>query len=137
MRYALPVTNGKLAAHFGHCEEFTLFDIDDSTRKIAGKQIVSSPGHQPGFLPGWLAEQGVSGIIAGGMGPRAVGLFEENRVEVLLGAPEGDPEEIVQAFLAGTLVVGDNVCGHEHGGHEHGGHEHGDHACRQDHTHDG
>ncbi len=112
MRYALPVTGGVLAAHFGHCEVFAMLDVDDATGKIVSSELVPSPGHQPGFLPGWLAEQGVSAIIAGGMGPRAVGLFEENRVQVILGAPEGDPAEIVQAYLAGTLVTGQNVCDH-------------------------
>jgi ATP-binding protein involved in chromosome partitioning len=114
MRYALPVTGGRLAAHFGHCEAFAMFDVDDETRQIVGTELIPSPGHQPGFLPGWLAEQGASAIIAGGMGPRAVGLFEENRVEVILGAPEGDPQELVEAFLAGALAVGENVCDHEH-----------------------
>jgi predicted Fe-Mo cluster-binding NifX family protein len=117
MRYAIPVTSGKLAAHFGHCEEFAMFDVDETTRKIVGKEVVPSPGHQPGFLPGWIAEQGVSAIIAGGMGPRAVGLFEENRVEVVLGAPEGDPGDIVEAYLSGALAAGENVCDHEHGSH--------------------
>lgn len=117
MRYALPVTNGKLAVHFGHCEEFAIFDVDDGTGKIVDREIVPSPGHQPGFLPGWLAEQGVSAIIAGGMGPRAVGLFEENRVVVILGAPEDEPERVVVAYLSGVLATGENVCDHEHGEH--------------------
>lgn len=94
-----------------------MFDVDDGTGKIIGTEIVPSPGHQPGFLPGWLAEQGVSAIIAGGMGPRAVGLFEENRVHVILGAPDADPAQIVESHLAGTLATGENVCDHEDGGH--------------------
>jgi len=119
MRYAIPVTGGRLAAHFGHCEEFAMFDVDEQTGAITGREMVPSPGHQPGFLPGWLAEQGVSAVIAGGMGPRAVGLFEENRVEVILGAPEGEPEDTVLAYLSGALAAGANVCDHELG----------DHAC--------
>ncbi len=114
MRYAVPVTGGKLAAHFGHCEAFTIFDVDETTGEIADKELLPSPGHKPGFLPGWLADQGVSVILAGGMGPRAVGLFEENRVEVVLGAPESDPQQIVEAHLAGALTAGKNVCDHEH-----------------------
>jgi len=92
-----------------------MFDVDENTGEIIGKELVPSPGHQPGFLPGWLAEQGVSAIIAGGMGPRAVGLFEENRVEVILGAPEDDAEQVVEAYLAGGLQTGENICDHEHG----------------------
>lgn len=117
MRYALPVTGGRLAAHFGHCEAFAMFDVDDASNAIVASEIIPSPGHQPGFLPGWLAEQGVSAIIAGGMGPRAVSLFEENRVEVILGAPEGEPREVMESYLAGSLATGDNVCDHEHGDH--------------------
>ncbi len=112
MRYAVPVAGGRLATHFGHCEAFALFDVDDSTNEIVGRETVASPGHQPGFLPGWLAEQGASAIIAGGMGSRAVGLFEENHVHVILGAPEGEPEDVVRAFLTGTLAIGENVCDH-------------------------
>ncbi len=116
MRYAVPVTDGNLASHFGHCEAFAMFDVDDATGTIVNTSLVPSPGHQPGFLPGWLAEQGVSAIIAGGMGPRAVSLFEENRVHVILGAPNDDPESIVQAFLEGKLATGENVCDHGPGG---------------------
>jgi len=117
MRYAIPVNGDRLAAHFGHCEAFAVFDVDDSTGAIIGTSLIPSPGHQPGFLPGWLAEQGVSAVIAGGMGPRAVGLFEENRVQVILGAPEDEPNRIVESYLAGTLNMGDNVCDHEQGDH--------------------
>lgn len=112
MRYALPVNGGKLAAHFGHCEAFAMFDVDDSTGKIVGREELPSPGHQPGLLPVWLAEQGVSAIIAGGMGTRAVGLFEENRVKVILGAPDGDAAQIMESYLCGTLSTGDNICDH-------------------------
>ena len=117
MRYAVPVTGGRLAAHFGHCEAFAMFDVDAQSGAVTGREMVPSPGHQPGFLPGWLAEQGVSAVIAGGMGPRAVALFEENRVEVILGAPEDEPEQVVLAYLSGALAIGENVCDHEHGGH--------------------
>ena len=112
MRYAIPENNGTLAAHFGHCQAFAMFDVDDGTQQIVAMETVPSPGHEPGFLPGWLAEQGVSTIVAGGMGPRALGLFEENRVHVILGAPEETPEGVLRAYLAGNLALGDNVCDH-------------------------
>ncbi|MFH1484454.1 MAG: NifB/NifX family molybdenum-iron cluster-binding protein, partial [Chloroflexota bacterium] len=77
MRYAVPVTNGRLASHFGHCEHFALIDALEATKTILRKELVVSPGHQPGLLPVWLAEQGVSAIIASGMGSRAQSLFRE------------------------------------------------------------
>ena len=112
MRYAVPVSNGRLAAHFGHCEYFALIDADEAKKVILRKEIVASPGHQPGLLPVWLAEQGVSAVIAGGMGTRAQALFGESRIAVILGALEDDPEKIVLDYMGGTLATGENVCDH-------------------------
>lgn len=112
MRYAVPVTGGMLCPHFGHCEQFALFDVDEAKKGILKRQVVASPGHQPGFLPQWLAEQGVSVIIAGGMGSRAQELFLQNQIRVILGAMETDPERAVLSCLNGNLRIGDNVCDH-------------------------
>lgn len=112
MRYAVPVSGGRLAEHFGHCEQFALFDIDETSKEITKSSIVDSPGHQPGFLPSWLSEQDVSMVIAGGMGSRALELFEQNRIQVISGAMESDPERAVLSHLQGTLATGQNVCDH-------------------------
>jgi len=112
MRYAIPVSGGAIAAHFGHCEQFALIDVDEAGKAIVGKEIIPSPGHEPGLLPVWLAEQGVAVIIAGGMGSRAQNLFEQNRIKVIIGVLEGDPEKAVLNYISGTLATGDNVCDH-------------------------
>ncbi len=112
MRYAVPVSDGKLAAHFGHCEQFALIDVDMAAKTIVRKDLVASPGHQPGFLPGWLAGEGVSAVIAGGMGIRAQELFRDNHIQVIIGALGDDPEKLVLAYLNGTLTTGENVCDH-------------------------
>ena len=112
MRYAVPVSGGMVATHFGHCEHFALIDVDEVRRAVVKKEIIASPGHQPGLLPAWLAEQGVSAVIASGMGSRAQGLFRENRIEVIIGALEDDPEQVVLDYIRGTLATGDNVCDH-------------------------
>jgi len=112
MRYAVPVSNEKLATHFGHCEYFAIIDVDEATKAIVRKELVASPGHQPGLLPVWLAEEGVSAIIASGMGSRAQALFRENRIEVIVGAMGDDPEQLVLDHLRGTLATGENVCDH-------------------------
>jgi len=112
MRYALPVTGGALSAHFGHCEHFALFDIDEPNKKIIAKELVAPPAHQPGLLPVWLAEQGVSLVIAGGMGSHAQSLFQQNRIGVVIGASESDPEQAVLKYLEGNLESGVNTCDH-------------------------
>ena len=84
MRIAIPITKGKLSAHFGHCEEFALIDVDSGQKSIQTKETVAAPDHQPGLLPRWLAEHGANVIIAGGMGMRAQNLFTEQNIEVVV-----------------------------------------------------
>ena len=110
MRFGIPMAQGKLALHFGHCESFALVDVEED--KIVGREDVPAPDHQPGLLPRWLAERGAKVIIAGGMGGRALGLFAEQGIEVAVGAPREEPEKLVEAYLAGTLETGGNVCDH-------------------------
>jgi len=112
MRIAVPVDDGRLSAHFGHCREFALIDVDPVDKVILGKETVSAPPHQPGLLPSWLAERRVSLVIAGGMGQRAKGLFAQNGIEVVTGAAADIPERLVHNYLAGTLEVGPNACDH-------------------------
>jgi predicted Fe-Mo cluster-binding NifX family protein len=112
MRIAVPVTEGKVAAHFGHSSHFALFDVDEVTKAVVKREVIPSPGHQPGFLPAWLAEEGVSVVIASGMGSRAQAIFNENRIEVVIGVLSDDPEKAVQDYIKGELATGDNICDH-------------------------
>ncbi|MDY6835650.1 MAG: NifB/NifX family molybdenum-iron cluster-binding protein [Chloroflexota bacterium] len=112
MRYAVPVSNGRLSSHFGHCEHFAIVDVDEVDKTITNKELVTPPPHEPGVYPGWLAEQGVAVVIAGGIGSRAQGLFKQNNIRVVVGAAEVDPEEAVLDYIQGHLSVGENVCDH-------------------------
>ncbi len=112
MRIAIPVANGTLCMHFGHCERFALIDVDPATRKIAGREDVQAPPHEPGLLPPWLAERGATFVIAGGMGQRAVALFSQQGITCSWVHPPGTPEALVAEYLAGRLQAGRNVCDH-------------------------
>jgi len=112
MKIAIPMADGKLCMHFGHCEQFALIDADVKTKKITGRQLLTPPAHEPGVLPKWLHEQGANVIIAGGMGQRAQSLFAENDIKVVVGAPGDEPDKLVISYLEGTLVSGTNVCDH-------------------------
>lgn len=112
MKIAIPIANGQLAMHFGHCEQFALIDVDEATRQQRGMVLLTPPPHEPGLLPRWLHEQAVDVIIAGGMGQRAQQLFAEKGIRVVYGVPSDTPETIVKAFLDGTVVSGENLCDH-------------------------
>ena len=112
MKIAIPMVQGQLCMHFGHCEQFALIDVDETNKKIGAIQLLTPPPHEPGLLPRWLHEKGATVIIAGGMGQRAQAIFAENGIQVVVGASAAAPEAIVGQYLAGTLVSGANVCDH-------------------------
>jgi predicted Fe-Mo cluster-binding NifX family protein len=112
MKIAIPLAEGKLTAHFGHCASFALVEVDDQTKKIIKREDIPAPPHQPGLLPPWLAKQGANMIIAGGMGQRAQQLFAQQGIQVVVGAPSETPEKLITDFFAGSLQVGDNLCDH-------------------------
>ena len=110
MKFAIPLAEGKLTAHFGHCQEFALVEVED--KEIKKKETLVPPPHEPGVLPKWLHDLGTDVIIAGGMGARAMDLFAQNNIEVIVGASALTPEELVKQYLNNTLQAGGNVCDH-------------------------
>ncbi len=114
MKIAVAPEGGAVAGHFGHCPEYTLVDVRDG--QPAAQLILPNPGHQPGFLPGYLAEHGVKVIIAGGMGQRAHQLFADHGIVTVVGV-SGPVDEVVRAYLAGTLEQGESFCDHDSSGH--------------------
>jgi ATP-binding protein involved in chromosome partitioning len=108
--FAVPVSEGKLSSHFGHCEQFALIETENG--KIKGKVMHTPPPHEPGVLPRWLHELGVNIVIAGGMGASAQDLFSKNDIKVITGAPTDPPESLVNQYLSDMLVTGENVCDH-------------------------
>ena len=109
-RIALPVDGGKLSTHFGHSPQFAIFDIKDG--EIVDETSIEPPPHAPGVLPSWLKEHGVTLVIAGGLGRRAMAAFEAAGIKVVFGAPAQAARDVVTAYREGTLVTGDNVCDH-------------------------
>ncbi len=112
VKIAIPVANGVMCMHFGHCETFALLDVDLEQRRVVSREDLTPPPHEPGVLPRWLAEQGVELILAGGMGSRAQGLFAGHNIRVVVGLPAATPENLVEQYLGGTLKSGVNACDH-------------------------
>ncbi len=112
MLIGIPLAEGSLAMHFGHCEKFALVEADENTGAVGETKEVTPPPHEPGVLPRWLAEQGVKTIIAGGMGQRAQNLFSEQGIKTIVGAPSASPQMLVKALLDGKLTSGENLCDH-------------------------
>ncbi|MDX9690741.1 MAG: ATPase [Proteobacteria bacterium] len=112
MIIAIPVENGKLCSHFGHCLAFALIQIAADKKTIAARRDIDAPPHEPGLLPNWLFDRGVNLILCSGMGPRALELFAQKGIEVVTGAPVLMPEELVAVYLSGALKTNPNSCNH-------------------------
>ena len=109
MKIAIPVHQGRLSLHFGHSEEFALFEVDLQEKTIREMKILSPPQHEPGSWPRWLCKKGADLIIAGAMSIQATKLFAQDNTEVLLGAPSEDAESIIKAYLEGVLNTDNNI----------------------------
>jgi len=107
---AIPLESGILCAHFGHCEQFAIIKVENG--KIVDEQYASPPGHEPGLYPKWVASYGVTDVIAGGMGQRAIALFNAQKINVYVGAPMQAPQQLVSDFINGSLVLQANYCDH-------------------------
>ena len=118
MKIAVPLEGDLVAEHFGHAPYFAIYAVNDEE---VTKEIHTPPPHQPGVIPQWLHSLGVTHIISGNMGWRAMEFFKSFGIEVITGAPPAPADEVVSAFIGGTLHVEPRFCGGGHGhGHGHG-----------------
>ena len=121
MRIAVTYENGEVFQHFGHTEQFKLYDVEDG--KIVGEQVISSDGYGHGALAGFLNAIKADVLICGGIGMGARMALEDAGIQ-LYGGVSGSADVAAKAFVEGKLSYNpDENCNcHEHE-HEHE-HEH-------------
>lgn len=130
MRIAVTYENGMIFQHFGHTEQFKLYDVKNGS--IVRSTVVNTNGTGHGALAGFLAANGVDTLICGGIGGGARTALENAGIR-LFGGASGSADAAVTALLAGSLAFNPDVkCSHHE--HEHdAGHTCGEHGCG-DHT---
>ncbi len=107
LRFALPLDQGKLSDKFGQAPQFALITARNGA--LDSKEVVPTPAHEPGGIPEWLDELGVTHVITAGLGEKAQELLTRKGIEVIAGAPQEDPEVLVEKYLQKTLTTGANV----------------------------
>ena len=107
-KIAIPMAQNKLSLHFGHCEQFAIIEIEDN--KIVKESMVNPPEHVPGSYPNFLAQHGVKEIIVGGIGQKAVQIFNQNNIKVHTGAQAKAMNSLIEDFLNNRLQTGMNNC---------------------------
>jgi ATP-binding protein involved in chromosome partitioning len=111
-RVAFPTSDRKTVdSHFGHAKEFAFANIEGG--KIVSVEYLTPPPHEPGVIPKFVSENGADVIITGGMGARAVGMFEQAEVEVILGV-SGSIDAVLEAWLEGKIESTGSACEHTH-----------------------
>jgi predicted Fe-Mo cluster-binding NifX family protein len=109
-KIAIPLENGVLCNHFGHCQQFAILETMHAS--IENESLVVPPPHEPGVIPLWLAQEGVTDVIAGGMGQRAIDLFNQHNINVFVGAEKKAYQILARELINGNLVAGANYCDH-------------------------
>ncbi len=127
MRIAVTYENGNIFQHFGHTQQFKVYDVQDG--KILSSEVVDTNGSGHGALAGVLTALNADVLICGGIGGGAQMALAAAGIQ-LFGGVSGNADAAVEALVAGNLSYNPNVkCSH-HGDHHHGeGHTCGDHGC--------
>lgn len=126
MRIAVTYENGQIFQHFGHTEEFKIYDIEDG--KIVSSEVVDTNGNGHGALAGVLNALNADVLICGGIGAGAQMALAAAGIK-LYGGVSGDADKAVEALLNGTLEFNPNVRCNHHGHHHGEGHTCGNHGC--------
>lgn len=127
MRIAVTYENGQIFQHFGHTEQFKIYDVADG--QIVREAVVDTNGSGHGALAGFLMQLGVDALICGGIGGGAQMALAEVGIR-LFGGVSGDADAAVNALIAGTLGYNPDVhCDHHDHEHGEGGHNCGNHGC--------
>ena len=125
MRIAVTYDNGEIFQHFGHTENFKLYEIEDG--KVVSSEVISSNGQGHGALANVLSDKEVDVLICGGIGGGAQAALEECGIELCAGA-SGNTDEAVEAYLRGELINTGANCDHHGEGHSCHDHEEGGHC---------
>ncbi len=131
MKVAVTYEAGMIFQHFGHTQQFKLYDVENGV--VQGERIVDTQGSGHGALAGFLTAHGVDTLLCGGIGGGAQNALAAAGIK-LYGGISGNADDAVRALLAGTLAYNPEVhCDHHEHGHDHdcGTHscENKDHGC--------
>jgi len=132
MRIAVTYENGLIFQHFGHTQQFKVYDVQDE--KILSSEVVDTNGSGHGALAGVLTALNADVLICGGIGGGAQMALAAAGIR-LFGGVSGSADAAVEALISGQLAYNPNVqCNHHDHDHHHGeGHTCGDHGCGSGH----
>lgn len=134
MKIAIPTKNNEVDDHFGHCEAYSVFTINNNN-EIESLEMVPSPKGCgcKSDIASVLRDKGVTILLAGNMGAGALRILQEHGIKVFRGS-KGDVTKLTEAYLQGKITDSGKGCeSHEH----HHGEVGEGHVCNHNHDHKG
>ncbi len=117
-KIAIPTSDGMLWPHFGKAPQVTIVTIEDG--RVKETVVLEAPEHEHGAMPRFIAAQGCTDVLCGGLGGGAVNMLNQLGIQVHAGAPAIPIQELLSQYLGGTITYGDGSCHHDGcGGHHH------------------
>lgn len=115
-KIAIPTSEGKLWQHFGKAPEVTFVTVENG--QVKETIVLKAPEHEHGAMPKFIAAQGATDVLCGGIGQGAVGMLNQLGIQVHGGAPAIAVDDVLSQYLGGSIVYGDSSC-HHHCDHHH------------------
>lgn len=129
IKIAVPTRGDVVESHFGHCETYTIFTVDQDNKIVETElfSVTGGGGCKSDIAPE-LKSKGVSVMLAGGMGEGAISVLQNENIEVVRGC-SGNITDVVLSYLKGAIKDSGEVCTEQ--GSQHGsGHSDGEHSCK-------
>lgn len=108
MKVAISTDSGVVSGHFGRCPEFTLAEIEEG--KVKDRKEIENPGHKPGYIPQFLNEKGVDMLVTGGIGRKAISMFDDLGVKVVTGLEGENIDKVIEQLVEGDVESDENPC---------------------------
>ncbi|MDA3931541.1 MAG: NifB/NifX family molybdenum-iron cluster-binding protein [Tenericutes bacterium] len=111
MKVALSTKNNMITEHFGHCDFFVIYEVEDNV--IQGSHLIKNPPHQKGYLPKFLKGQGIDVVIAGGIGTMAINGLKDLGINCYINV-KGEASEVIERYINNQLNHGGEPCTDHH-----------------------
>ncbi len=116
-KIAIPTNAGALWPHFGKAPQVTIVTVEDG--HVKETVVLEAPEHEHGAMPRFIASQGCTDVLCGGLGVGAVNMLNQLGIQVHAGAPAMPIDELLPQYLGGTIIYGDGSCHHDGCGDHH------------------
>jgi len=110
MKIAIPTKDKRVDDHFGHCEKYIIYTVDNQNNVVAQEELKSPEGCGcKSDIATTLQSMGVKLMLAGNMGEGAKNVLEAKEINVIRGC-SGNTDDVIKDYLAGNIKDSGEGC---------------------------